>query len=319
MTDKKEIKVGIIDGASPFFINLLKQKYTVTESDNPDYLFYSIFGNKHHESKAIKIFFTGENVIPNFNYCDYAMGFHYIHFEDRYMRLPLWRLYTSALDLALHKDTLDKDNVLNRKFCNMVVSNSKQTDGIREKFFDLLSQYKQVDSGGRYKNNVGGPVPNKLEFQKNYKFTLAFENISTKGYCTEKILEAFASNTVPIYYGDETVCQDFNPKAFINCHDYKSLNEVVGKVREMDNNPNEYLAMLNEPIFKDGKLPDKYLDDKILEFLAPIFDNPIERIRRCKSLKYYADIDYVHMKKRDVINSVKFHLINRVKKLFTKK
>ena len=34
----------------------------------------------------------------------------------------------------------------------------------RLKFIDELNKYKQVDMGGRYKNNVGGPVQKKTEF-----------------------------------------------------------------------------------------------------------------------------------------------------------
>ena len=49
----------------------------------------------------------------------------------------------------------------------------------------------------------------------------AFENTYAPGYTTEKIMDAFASGCVPIYYGDPLVVQDFNPDSFINAHDFK--------------------------------------------------------------------------------------------------
>ena len=329
----KTIKLGYLDCAhsgnynaqEDFFFKLLSQKYHIEITDNPDYLFYSVYGNKHHTFDGIRIFFTGENVVPNFNYCDYAFGFHHIEFEDRYMRLPLWRQYGKALNAVLSKTPMDVE-ATKRKFCCMVISNIKQTDGFREEFFEKLSAYKQVDSGGKYKNNVGGPVPDKIEFQKDYKFSFAFENVAARGYCTEKILESFAAGTIPIYYGDETAVQDFNPKAFINYHDYASIDEVIEKIKQLDNDDEAYLQMLNEPAFVGGKLPDRYSDESILKFLSNIFDGPIEKARRRKIIKHYADVDYRNMKQRDVyliVNHFMRHkmesLGRRIKKIFGKK
>ena len=319
----KTIKIKIVDPDDSkfmegFLIKYLSSKYNIEFSDNPVYLFYSVFGNSHHKYDCIRIFYTGENVVPNFNYCDYAWGFNHLEFEDRYMRLPLWRLYENELNMVLNKPEQNQD-AFNRKFCAMVVSNTKQTDGFREEFFEKLNQYKQVDSGGKYKNNVGGPVDNKVEFQKGYKFSLAFENIASRGYCTEKILESFASCTIPIYYGDETVVQDFNPKAFINCHDYKSIDEVIERIKQIDNDPQEYLKILNEPVFKDGKLPEQFSDENIAKFLLNIFDQPIEKAVRRKLVKPYMDVDYLHMKRRDSVLVMKQFFKNAFLKLIKKK
>lgn len=329
----KTIKVNYLDcshsntydAKGAFFTKLLSQKYTVEISNSPDYLFYSVYGNKHHNFDGIRIFFTGENVVPNFNYCDYAFGFHHIEFEDRYMRLPLWRLYTSDLQKALNKSFAGSEATI-RKFCCMVVSNVKQTDGFREEFFEKLSTYKQVDSGGKYKNNVGGPVPDKFEFQKKYKFSLAFENVAVRGYCTEKILEAFSAGTIPIYYGDETVVQDFNPKAFINCHDYNSIDEVIEKIKQLDKDDDAYLQMLNEPVFVGDRLPDRYSDEAILKFLSHIVEQPLSKARRRKIIKHYGDVDYRNIKQRDVYLIIGYFirhkfisLCRKIKKIFFKK
>ncbi len=64
---------------------------------------------------------------------------------------------------------------------------------VRNNFFLKISKYKKVDSGGLALNNIGYIVKNKLEFIKDYKFTIAFENSSYSGYTTEKITDAFIS------------------------------------------------------------------------------------------------------------------------------
>ena len=79
-----------------------------------------------------------------------------------------------------------------KKFCNYVVSNYG-ANPMREQMFETLSRYKRVESGGRSRNNQpdGKPVADKLAFQQQCRFSLAFENAQTIGYCTEKILDAF--------------------------------------------------------------------------------------------------------------------------------
>ena len=145
----KTIKIGYMDcshsnnynAKEAFFTKLLSQQYAVECSEQPDYVFYSVYGNQHHNFDGIRIFFTGENAVPNFNYCDYAFGFHHIEFEDRYMRLPLWRMYLGDLECVLNKRQVGME-AAKRKFCCMVVSNVKQTDGYREAFFKKLNAYK---------------------------------------------------------------------------------------------------------------------------------------------------------------------------------
>lgn len=308
---KKEIKIAFVDfGGNPngiikYWLSILNKRYRVVLSDKPDYLFYSVFGNTHHDYDCVKICFTGENVVPNFNYCDYAFGFHYITFEDRYMRLPLWCLHAEDLNKALARKNLPPREALNRRFCAQVVSNAKITNGVRETFFEKLNAYKTIDSGGRYNNTVGGPVKNKEAFLKKYKFSLAFENTSAHGYCTEKLLQAYAYGTVPIYYGDETAVRDFNPKAFINVNDFKTLDEAVAFIEKIDKDDEAYLKMYKEPLFKKNRCPSQYSADNVAKFLDGIFSKPLDKARFQNNARHFADIDCTHMKKRDVYKTLR--------------
>lgn len=82
---------------------------------------------------------------------------------------------------------------------------------------------------------------------KRYKFTIAFENSSSNGYTTEKLIHPLRSFSIPIYWGNSLVTKDFNPKAFINCNDYDNdFDAIIERVKELDNNPDKYLAMLRE-------------------------------------------------------------------------
>ncbi len=269
MKKNKKIKIRFTDGAEVIrtqtISELKKRFFEVEESDDPDYVIYSI-GSKTEflkYKKAIWIFHTIENIRPDFNICDYAAEFSDIKYDDRYIRIPNYYFYLEDYRLAKEKTdkTWSRKDIESKEFCNFVYSNGGFADPIREIFYSKLSKYKKVMSGGKYLNNIGGPVEDKLSFQKKFKFSIAFENSSYKGYTTEKILQAFAAGTVPIYYGNPDITKEFNPQSFINCHDYSSFEEVIEKVKELDNNDDKYLEYLNEPCFNKGSYKENPLQE----------------------------------------------------------
>ena len=157
----RTIKIGFVDfwpdfDYKKFFMyNYLSKYYHLIISDEPDYLFCSSFGYKHWKySNCIKIYYTAENLIPDFNIYDYGIGFYYLSLEDRYLRFPLWLIYSWNELNNMEDKNIDKE-LCERKFCNFVYSNSGWADPIREKFYKEISKYKRVDSGGAYLNNIG--------------------------------------------------------------------------------------------------------------------------------------------------------------------
>ncbi|WP_300742573.1 glycosyltransferase family 10 [uncultured Helicobacter sp.] len=226
MPQKPTKKVYFCDGAvEGKILEILRKHYKLIFTDkNPDYIFYSVMGDKHIEYYGIRIFSCGENVRADFNFCDYAIGYDYMEFEDRYMRYPLYLHYKGVMEKAMSKHQSITPQLLKEKtrFCTFVVSNGK-ADELRAQFFDYLSQYDHIDSGGGYKNNIGKRVADKYAFLKTGKFNIAFENSSTNGYTTEKLIEALAAQSIPIYWGDERVSLPLessgggvNAKAFIH-------------------------------------------------------------------------------------------------------
>lgn len=252
-----------------FIVDVLKKKYYVqiidteknpTAKNSVQYLFYSDFSDEYLDYDCIRIFYTGENISPDMNACDYAIGFDHFELGDRYIRYPLYlALYEKDVNAMLSKNIEVNQSLTQRKFCSMVVSHSTFADPARKDFFEKLSEYRQVDSGGRYLNNIGKPegVTDKLDFQKQYKFSIAFENSSHPGYCTEKLVQGFAAQTIPIYWGDPQVNDYFVAGSFINCHDYKDWDEVVNAVKTIDENNDLYMSMLREPAVDVYKMEEQ--------------------------------------------------------------
>ena len=72
------------------FICILRERYDVEISEDPDFLIYSCFGYDHLKYDCVHIFYTGECFVPDFNQCDYAIGFDRLDFGDRYIRIPIF-------------------------------------------------------------------------------------------------------------------------------------------------------------------------------------------------------------------------------------
>lgn len=279
----KEIKINFVDFWSGFnktnnyFYNLLVQKYNVIIDENPDLLFYSCYSNQYLNYKCARIFYTGENIKPDFLACDFAFSFEYTTRKNHF-RLPLYSLYID------HHNMLDQLQVISSreearriwraktKFCCMVVSNPNSSK--RLEFFNNLSKVKQVDSGGSVLNNVGGSVTDKSEFIKDYKFVISFENFAHDGYTTEKILEPIHEDCIPIYWGNKLVDKDFNTKRFIDYSKFESEKELIATLLEIDKNEELAIDMLLQPTFNLNKLSHEEEHQQVLRILCGIIENP---------------------------------------------
>lgn len=295
----KKIKIkfsgmgGRFNPENNFIINVLRKWYKVEITDQPEYLFYSEKSKDYLKYDCIRIFFTAENLVPDFNICDYGIGFHYLEFEDRYIRFPLYLVdgfvaydgddYASDLQRALTKHERSTEAVQNKtEFCSFVYSNGEAAP-CREKILRELSKYRHVNSGGRYRNNVGGPVVNKFDFQKKHKFVVAFENTSSSGYTTEKIVHAFSADAIPIYWGNPEISREFRSGSFINCHEFgltergeaEAIGKIVQEIKRLDENSEAYLQVLETPAFteKNNVWEQKQLFEK---FLYNIFNQDLE-------------------------------------------
>ena len=275
---RKTIKIdfsdfwGGFDKTNNYFYNLLKEEFDVQISSQPDFLFFSVFGNSHQNYKCKKIFYTGENVDPPLGYCHWSFSFDYLD-DHRNYRLPHYLLYDGYYELTREKKI--EDWMVNRKFCNFVASNPNCQE--RNQFVEQLSKYKKVDSGGRWMNNIGFAVSNKRDFQSNYKFSIAFENNAYRpqhpGYTTEKIMEPMTVNSIPIYWGNPLIHQEFNTKSFINFYDYGSLDKMIEYIIDLDRNNDKYLEMLKTTWLVDNIIPDNNKVENIKAFLYKIFED----------------------------------------------
>lgn len=283
---KKKIKIAFSDFWGGFnydptksnigdngLFEMMSEKFDIEmDQSNPDYLIYSVFGTNHLSYKCKKIFYTGENIRPDFNQCDYALTFDYMD-NPKNFRFPLSaiNLYEGGIRDSFRKD-IDFVQIKKEKtrFCNFIFSNTAPNSP-RNELFAKISAYKKVDAGGRVLNNIGYLVGDKLEFVNTCKFTICFENSESPGYTTEKLIHPKLVNSIPIYWGNPDVGKDWNTKAFVNAYDFSDLDAIVEFVKQLDNDDDLYQQMLMEPHCNTRELAHDLNYKNMLDYLDKIF------------------------------------------------
>lgn len=278
---KPTIKIDFVDfwdgfdKTDNFLWRLLSERYELILTDKPDFVIFSNYGTKFYFYKCIRIFYSRENERPDFSICDYAITSDFINRENHF-RFPVFgSRYTPG---ALQEQEQNNHEAFYKRsgFCCLVVSNGKSRKRID--FFETLSsKYKQVDSGGRYRNNVGYAVEDKNEFLKKYKFIIAFENSCYPGYTTEKLYDALVAGCIPIYWGDPKVTEYFNPKRFINYSSFKSEKALIEKIKDVNENDELAKEILNEPCFINDSVPYYVAPENLLNFFTGIFPRTLKK------------------------------------------
>lgn len=286
----KEVKIKFIGFWPEFvpdeysFYRALQRNFRVSITDDADYVFCSIWGVKYDYCNfpQVRIMYSGENYIPDFNLVDYAITSYPIEFLDRHFYMP------NCIDKYHHLETLETHgrsygrNLLDGKqFFASFIAGHESEYSIRGDFFKQLSEYKRVESVGSFLNNqndgytVDFTNDSKTDFQRRCKFSLCFESTKHQGFITEKITDAFFADTIPVYYGSDTVSSIFNQRAFINISDYDSFDEAIARIIEIDQDDEEYLQMMNEPLFAEGFSPADFLQREEA-FVCNIFDQNLD-------------------------------------------
>ena len=246
-----------------FFIHLIrsiKDNVNITSPENADVIFYSCFGDSYKKFNIKKIFFTGENLRPDFNDCDLSLSFDFDNYNNRNIRLPLWYLYIDWFNVKSYNNPdwlipveyLSGDNEFTKKdknqFCSTVFSSPYNS---RFNMVNLLNNYKQVDCYGKIHNNkLPDGEKYKMDVISNYKFNICFENSLYPGYFTEKLLHAKIAGCIPIYYSDKSYSEDFNKKCCINLIDFENEYELIEYIKLIDNDTYLYNKIISEPLFK---------------------------------------------------------------------
>ena len=258
------------------------------EHEKADYILGDTFTPIIEHFKGVRILQTGENHPVDLNRFDYCLT-HDLRETDRCHRFPYWQVHCTQhkeyRERLINPNPITAEELVAQKrdFCAFVCRNPKGKE--RNALVNALMKHRKVSCGGPFMNNIGYILPRpyevKQEFQNKHYFSMAYENESAVGYQTEKIVDAFLSHSIPIYWGNPRVAEEFNPASFVNANDFRSRKALVSHILELAESPADMATMLSQPILQDTEVFRKS-DQALIDFFARIFERGPGAIQRTK-------------------------------------
>jgi len=133
--------------------------------------------------------------------------------DNRFKYLPNGSNKHWIVDCGIHKKT---------KLVSMINSGKKMCKGHRARN-EITSQINdKVDLFGLLYN----PIERKETALNDYMFSIALENAQYETYFTEKILDCFATGTIPIYWGAPDIGDYFNEDGIIKWNENFDIEQL---------------------------------------------------------------------------------------------
>ena len=207
------------------------------------------------KNSRYRVWLTTENVRPPvqedfdlvLSFDQTSFGISHIYFPTWLMQIGLFgpakleHLGVEASIVDLVKPRKMNDTQLEKKFCCAIFANPHN---VRLNAIKWL--HPSIDVFGPY---VSRPVKSKHAVASAYRFMLCFENDLYPGYVTEKLIEAYVSGTVPLYWGDLGSDSMINRKCFINLKDFDSMASFADYIYAMD--AEDYRQIYEQPFLSD--------------------------------------------------------------------
>jgi hypothetical protein len=212
------------------------------------------FNLQPNPTAKVNIFFTGENERPPYGDWDAYLSFDLHEFGSKNAYLPLW--WITCTDLAGPKNAPYLNEIITvesllrprqpnlkprKKFCVAFIGKAYP---FRMQALNALSDVQKVEVFGAIARK---DVKSKFKESQNYKFVFAFENDLYPGYVTEKVIEAWATGAIPLYWGSDPA-KYINPKAVINLAEFDSMNEFVNFVSKVNADSKLWEEIASQPI-----------------------------------------------------------------------
>ena len=194
---------------------------------------------------------------------DLSMGYDYID-HPHYVRLPLWILFFVQPEMTFEdlEKRIDQINDpawrLNADRDRFAVQiSTHDINGIRGKLVQLTNTVEKVTCAGKFMNTTDELITkygdDKWVYLRKFRFNICPENASSKGYITEKILDAFVGGCIPIYWGggkkEWIEPEIFNQEAFLYYEEGKE-DVLLSQIKELWTNQEAYQKFVSVPPFK---------------------------------------------------------------------
>ena len=197
----------------PKYVEWIKDSHTANISIHIDY-------GIMHQSNKTKRNFAWISEVSSINPSLFQWVFSHVNFlEENFeyiftydkrllplsnkMRIVPCSSKTWIIDPKIHNKS---------KMVSMFISVKKSTHGQAYRHEILRKYGDKVDYFG---TGVAKYIPNKEEGLNDYYYSIAIENDNYPNCITEKIIDCFATGTIPIYWGTSAISEFFNNNGII--------------------------------------------------------------------------------------------------------
>ncbi|NBO22100.1 hypothetical protein EBU94_01995 [bacterium] len=143
---------------------------------------------------------------------------------------------------------------------------------LRQQVFDLLSNHSKIHNFDLTCIKTPPRIESKNEILDEYKFSIIIENENLEDWFTEKIVDCFATKTVPIYWGCPNIGDYFDEKGIIK---FNNINDLIIKLADLETSTYEDMLTAVEKNYK----------------AAPKYYSYWKRIYKEINLHFYGDKD----------------------------
>jgi len=214
--------------------------------------------------------------------CDFGISHEYLPGFDAHCRVPYWYYSidwsrfgiannpSRRIGASVKPETLvEPRQHIDKLYYDRLAMVSSHLNGFKAFFYSDLCKSFAIDLVG---GAAHGEVKSKIDFFKDYTFSLCPENLLYPGYCTEKVLEGWVCSTIPITCLDQHSVLDFNRSAIVNLFEFipsglgPALRQIIG-------DRDRVLRMYKSPLF--SQVPDIGF---LLDFLERVLESASKKI-----------------------------------------
>ena len=150
---------------------------------------------------------------------------------------------------------------------SIIASDKKLTTGHQLRYqaikeLDMVNNPDIDVIGNGYK-----PFKDKQAGLQKYKFSIVIENSIQDTYFTEKIIDCFATKTVPIYYGTSKITNFFDRDGIIMFNNINELKQILQKISDQVYKKMNKSIEKNFNSYKDYIIPENYIFEKYNDLL----------------------------------------------------
>lgn len=148
--------------------------------------------------------------------------------RELHYRFPHKCLWFPSSTTWIKSFELNPDN--KKYFMSMIASNKMETSGqkLREEIIQDLGSSHYIKFFGKGRENE---LIRKEDGLIPYLFSVVIENEKYDDYFTEKILDCFATGTIPIYYGTSHIGDYFDDHGIIQFENKQQLIEIIDSLK----------------------------------------------------------------------------------------